>query len=309
MRVLIALVCWLCAVAPSLAAPARPRPVVLERSLVVEGQVRRFTVMAPDNRSGALPVLIVYHGGGQTAERARRYTRFDEWVVAEGFVAVYPHGLNNNWNDGRQSDDLAARAASEVDDVAFTEQLIDVLVAEGLADGRRVFLTGASNGGMMAMRAACALGPKVAGIAPVVANMPVDWKCKAAAMPALLIHGTDDDFMPYAGGQVAAGKTRRDLGAVLSADETVAVFEKINGCTGVKETKTLDEIGRDKTAVVIVAYECARGALTHIEVQGGGHTWPGAKTSVLADWLLGGTTEEVNATAEIWNFFKGLPER
>ena len=41
-------------------------------------------------------------------------------------------------------------------------------------------------------------------------------------------------------------------------------------------------------------------------IEGGGHTWPGARTGILADWLLGNTSDEVNATAEIWAFFKGL---
>ena len=278
-----------------------------ERALNVDDVRREFVLIVPDKTTGPWPLMIVYHGGGQRADRARRYTRFDEWAGRENYAVVYPQGVGNNWNDGRRSADIDSRAVA--DDVEFTSQLIEQLVHEGVADPSRVFLTGASNGGMMAMRAACELGHKIAGIAPVVANLPVDWECRAKRMPALFIHGTDDEFMPFEGGQVAAGKTRRDLGQVRSVDATIAVFKRMNGCTGVKDTKALDEIGRDKTAALITDYDCSGAALRQIEIQGGGHTWPGARDGVLTDWVLGNTSSEVSATAEIWNFFKALPGR
>jgi polyhydroxybutyrate depolymerase len=277
-----------------------------EAGLAVGGQARSYTLITPDNASGPFPLLIVYHGGGQTAARARRYTRFDEWAGREQFAVAYPQGVNNNWNDGRISDDLNARKA---DDVEFTLQLIEKLVSQGVADPSRVFLTGASNGGMMSMRAACELGARIAGIGVVVANMPVDWECRAKGMPAIFINGTDDTFMPYEGGQVAAGKMGRDLGQVRSVDETISIFQRMNSCGGVRATKSLDEVGRDKTAVVITDYECTGAALRQIEVQGGGHTWPGARDNILTDWVLGNTSAEVSATAEIWNFFKAQPAR
>jgi polyhydroxybutyrate depolymerase len=280
-----------------------------DRSLAIAGQARTYTLITPDKAAGPFPLLIVFHGGGQTAERSRRYTRFDEWAGREGFAAVYPQGISNSWNDGRVSDDRNVLAASGGDDVEFVLQLIETLAVEGVADRSRVFLVGASNGGMMAMRAACELGPRIAGIGVVVANLPVDWECAAKAMPAIFIHGTDDDFMPYGGGEVAPGKTRRYLGRVRSVDETIEAFQRLNGCAGVKETKTFDEVGRDKTAAVITDYACTGAPLRQIEIQGGGHTWPGARTNILADWLLGNTSEEVSATAEIWNFFKALPGR
>ena len=280
-----------------------------DRAIAVGGLARTYALITPDKAAGPFPLLIVYHGGGQTAERARRYTRFDEWAVREGFAAVYPEGIGRNWNDGRVSDDLSARAAAQGDDVEFTLQLIETLVQEGVADPSRVFLAGASNGGMMAMRAACELGPRIAGIGVVVANLPVDWSCNVKRMPAIFVHGTDDAFMPFDGGQIAAGKTRQNLGQVRSVDETIETFKRINGCEGVKDQKMLDEVGRDKTAAVVTDYECSGGALRQIEIQGGGHTWPGARTSIVADWVLGNTSDEVNATAEIWGFFKALPGR
>lgn len=276
------------------------------RSLAINGAPRQYTVITPERVTEPLPLLIVYHGGGQTAERARKYTRFDEYAEREKLIVVYPQGLDNNWNDGRSSADLIERAASATNDLEFTQQIIAQLVAERLVNPARVFLTGASNGGMMALYAGCNLSGRIAGIAPVVANLPVDWKCTASGLPALFIHGTEDAFMPYAGGKVAGRVQRKDLGTVLSVDATIAAFSGINDCHGIKETKRIDNVGFDKTVAVVNVYDCTRAPLKHFIVEGGGHTWPGARTGILADWVLGRTSEEFSATAEILGFFKSL---
>ena len=277
-----------------------------KRSLAINGTAREYTLLAPSRVTEPMPLLIVYHGGGQTAESARKYTRFDEYAEREKIVVVYPQGLGNNWNDGRNSADLMERPAASTNDLEFTTQIIAQLSSEGLVNPSHVYATGASNGGLMALYAGCMLRGRIAGIAPVVANLPVDWQCRASRLSALFIHGTQDTFMPYAGGKVATKYAQRDLGTVLSAEATIGVFKGINGCTGVKETKRLDNVGYDKTIAVVTVYDCARAPLKRFVVEGGGHTWPGARTRILADWLLGNTSEEFSATTEILAFFKSL---
>ncbi|MEQ1756483.1 MAG: PHB depolymerase family esterase [Micropepsaceae bacterium] len=277
-----------------------------DRSLAINGKPRQYTLVMPEHVSGPLPLLIVYHGGGQDAGRARKYTRFDEYAGREQIIVVYPQGLDNNWNDGRNSADLMERAAASTNDLEFTSQIIAQLAGERLVDPSHVYLTGASNGGIMALYAGCKLGGRIAGIAPVVANLPVDWKCGASGLPAMFIHGTEDAFMPYAGGKVAAKVQRKDLGTVLSADATIDAFSAINDCHGVKETRRIDNVGYDKTVAVVTLYDCTRAPLKHYVIEGGGHTWPGARTGILADWVLGKTSEEFSATTEILGFFKSL---
>jgi len=276
------------------------------RSLAINGVPREYTLIEPDHDNTPLPLLIVYHGGGQTAASARKYTRFDEYADREHVVVVYPQGLGNNWNDGRVTPDLMERAAAATNDLEFTSQIIGQLAGEGRVDPSRVFLTGASNGGMMAMYAGCKLSGHIRGIAPVVANLPTDWTCDADRMPALFIHGTDDAYMPFAGGRIARTIARKDLGTVRSADATIDVFKGMNGCNAVKETKRIDNVGYDKTVAVMTQYDCTRAPLTRYVIEGGGHTWPGARTGIIADLVLGNTSEEFSATTEILAFFKSL---
>ena len=281
-----------------------------ERAIEIGGSQRTYILVTPDRQSGPLPLLIVYHGGGDTPHRALGYTRFDKLAASGEAVVVFPKGLDNNWNDGRVTGDLRQRAASNTDDVAFSVAIIDVLAAEHVVDASRVFATGASNGGMMTLRVACDAAQRFAGIAPVVANQPADWQCNPSRpMPAMFFNGTEDEFMPFAGGRIAEHKTRKDLGRVEGVEDTIAEFRRINGCSGVKTTETRDEHEKDQTRAVVTDYDCSKAPLRQVVIEGGGHTWPGARTNLIADMILGRTTPEIDATKEIWDFFKSLPSR
>jgi len=92
------------------------------------------------------PTVIVLHGATATADRTARSSGFAEAAAAHGFVAVFPQGINRQWNDGREG-----RTAA-VDDVGFLNQLLDELVGRGIADPARIFIAGISNGGAILVR-------------------------------------------------------------------------------------------------------------------------------------------------------------
>ena len=128
-------------------------------------------------------------------------------------------------------------------------------------------------------------------------------------MPAMFFNGTEDEFMPFNGGRIAEHKTRKDLGRVESVEDTIAEFRRIDGCGGVKTTETRDVHEKDQTRAIVTDYECSKAPLRQVVIEGGGHTWPGARTNLIADMILGRTTPEIDATKEIWDFFKSLPSR
>ena len=72
----------------------------------------------------------------------------------ENFIVVYPEGLNKHWNDGRNARKFAEQDA-KTNDVAFVVALLDHLKKEfPKIDPKRVFTTGASNGGFISHRIA-----------------------------------------------------------------------------------------------------------------------------------------------------------
>src|SRR3990167_7281010 len=110
------------------------------------------------NRTSPAPLVIVLHGGGGTAERMVRLTNggLNRTADREGFLVVYPNGIDKHWNDGRGADETGWRPQGEtVADVGFGSALIEDRVQRQNADPPRVYVTGVSNGGQMAHRLAC----------------------------------------------------------------------------------------------------------------------------------------------------------
>jgi polyhydroxybutyrate depolymerase len=94
-----------------------------------------------------------------------------------------------------------------VDDVGFLRALVARFATEHGADRARVFATGISNGGQMALRLALEAPELVRGVAPVAASLPAErnMDCRPAGRPVsvLIMNGTADPMNPFGGGDVA----------------------------------------------------------------------------------------------------------
>jgi len=95
--------------------------------------------------------------------------------------------------------------ASESDDVGFVLAILDLVAESVRFDPDRVFVTGASNGGMMTFRLALEANDRFTAAAAVIANLPDPSECRPLVdpIPMLIMNGTDDPLMPYEGGYVA----------------------------------------------------------------------------------------------------------
>jgi polyhydroxybutyrate depolymerase len=287
----------------------RSRNTTEERTLTFGGLERSYRFERPAAKDGEpAPVVLVLHGGGGTARSMERVT-FGAWnqlAAREGFVVVYPQGLENHWNDGRGI--AGYRSHDEnVDDVGFLLAVVDALAKEFPVDTRRVYSLGISNGGMMSLRLACERPERVAAIGVVAAALSE--KLAAVCAPArpvsvLVLNGTDDPLVPYGGGEVGFG--RRRLGRVLSTPDTVKFWTEKNGCavapTVVAEP---DRDPDDRTTVRRETYSgCRESAeVVLVRIDGGGHTWPGG-APYLPEFVVGRVSRELDAAQVLWDFFR-----
>ncbi|HOD13924.1 MAG TPA: PHB depolymerase family esterase [Spirochaetota bacterium] len=275
------------------------------------GRTRECLVHVPSGApSGLRPLLFVLHGGSGTARGMIGLTgnRFNELADSAGFYAVYPSGLGKSWNDLR--DDASGYAHREgIDDTGFIAALIDRLAADYPVDANRVFATGISNGGFMCYRLACELSGKIRAVAAVAATNPVglNGRCRPQrGVSVMIINGTDDPIVPYNGGTVTLLGSSR--GRVVSTDDTVSGWVRIDGCPGKRESRDLPDLDpADRTRVHVDTYgPCAGGTRVVLyRVQGGGHTWPGGYQYLPAKFI-GRTSRDIDACNEIWNFFNGI---
>ncbi|MGJ3230864.1 MAG: alpha/beta hydrolase family esterase [Oceanicaulis sp.] len=274
-----------------------------------DGEERSFLISRPLGAAprAGVPVVIGLHGGGSgDAAMAASVQRFHLIDAGEPLLVVYPNGIGAEWNDGRGAA-FKRTGDPEADDVGFLSALIDHLIAREGADPARIYLAGASNGAMMTHRAGCELAGKLAALAPVIAPMPanVAMRCDPARpTPILMILGEDDPWVPFHGGEVTP--LGRPSGEVIPADETMALWAEANRCSP-RPVVSHDRgrPARDGTRIRRETYQRCAAATAMIVVEGGGHGWPGStRAGRAAQRLLGQTTRQLDATEEIWAFFR-----
>jgi polyhydroxybutyrate depolymerase len=278
-----------------------------ERTLRHAGSIRSYLVHVPPasrRRDSPAPVLIVLHGGGGRARQIMAFTHFNPIATREGFVALYPQGLDRSWNDGRE---FQGRDVNK-DDVGFLVAMLDDVERHGIRINRAaVAVAGISNGGFMGMRMACEAAGQIAGIAAVTATMAAEIgaRCRPERpVPILVINGTSDPMVPYEGGQVRL--FGRNRGAIWSTGRTVEFWAHANGCKSAPRSAALaDRDPSDGTVTIRHEYQSCRAPVTLLEVQGGGHTWPGA-SQYLPIALIGAVSRDFDASAEIAAFFKSV---
>jgi polyhydroxybutyrate depolymerase len=179
-----------------------------------------------------------------------------------------------------------------IDDVGFLSQFLDRIEADYPIDPARVFVTGVSNGAMMAYYFACQRADRVAAVGSVAGAMVLDSCHPSRPVSVIEVHGTADPEVPYLGGQAAI-----DTGSTFAYPSSQAVAQRWVAVDGCDPQATGSSAGPVMTAVWT---RCQAGsAVSLVSVAGGGHVWfaPG----------LGPSDGALDATMVIWRFFNSLP--
>ncbi len=291
--------------------PADADYVQTDHRLTVDGRERTYIVQAPRESEGKLPVLFVFHGGGgQGANMAAM--GFHRLVAKERFIAVYPDGWQNNWNDGRHAARIRAQI-EEVDDVAFVRAIVGELDKRHQIDRSRIFATGVSNGGIFSHYLAAKASDLFAGIAPIIGGLaePVTATFRPGhPISLLVIQGDADPLAPIGGGPIA----RSDRGGrVISTEEMLSKYLAHNGITGAPTIEQLpDRDPNDGTTTEVRRWPPGREGVRveYMLVKGGGHTVPGRRLGVGSRaGLTGRTSRDFDAVQAVWDFFKSCPPR
>ena len=267
--------------------PAPSAPLCGAASWTAQVADRAVLVRQPPTDAPA-PIVIAIHGYKGTPEGLELYSELSSLDGAEAAIVAYPSGtpldLGFGWNSG------AARFATvDNDDVAIISQTVDRLAGLPCADPGRVYLVGESNGGGMALRAACdsRLTGRISGV--VLVNAAVDDGVMAtcsesgSSVSVLVAAGLLDRGVAYDGSRqpfLAAGAW------------FAAVAQTLSGCSSV-----LAEAQQVEHVAMIEAADCAKCAVLYA-VDDGPHTWPGSFEGI--NGSTPGSFELTNLLGEIF---------
>ena len=265
--------------------------------IIVDGLQRSYIIYKPTvANSKGLPLMIVLHGGLGNAGYMQRTSGMDEVAESGRFLVAYPNGIKlrfgiknrRTWNGGSC---CGWAAKQNVDDVHFIEKMIEDIQSKYAIDKRRIYVTGMSNGAMMAYRLACEIPDQIAAIVPVSGTLAVD-NCGAAKDVAIMhIHGTEDENVPIDGGigTMSVAKVSH-----RSVSETIKLMTQPRRCQA-------PEVQTEKGEIQMSTYSCTNGApVVLVLIKGGGHVWPGGYGERNKD----STSHNFSASKRAWEFSK-----
>ena len=271
------------------------------------GRQRSYIVHVPTGASGALPVLLAFHGGGGNAKGFQAYAELDAVADREHFLVVYPNGTGPfpnrllTWNAGDNCCGYALR--NNVNDVGFVMTLLNDLEDRTPIDRRRVYATGHSNGGIFSHRLGAERAGIIAAIAPVAGTLDLKTLAPARPMPVLEIHSVDDPRALYNGGlgPPFPGTTSRVLHQPVKAalDRWIVA----NGCSAQVDSVTDRKSNSGETVELMHWSKCRDGVeVQHWRLTGSGHGWPGKTPTPVGEGLIGPQAKLISAAEEVWKF-------
>lgn len=240
-----------------------------------DGYYRCWYVHVPENLEGPVPLLVDMHGFGGTAEQQRNLTGFDRLADDEGFVVVWPQGMNSSWNAGPLC--CGHSVADDVDDVGFLRKMIARVSSQQAIDQGRIYVTGLSNGSAMSQRFANEASDLVAATASLALYLLVPKSESYSPVPVLEIHGTKDSVVNWDA-----------KGAFPGAMKNLETWATLNQCRGEPV-----ESWREGPHYALTYEDCQQGTeVTLVTIHEGGHV------------IYPNMGSRINTPAMAWDFMK-----
>ncbi|MDB4969128.1 MAG: hypothetical protein JWN44_4817 [Myxococcales bacterium] len=218
------------------------------------------------------PLVVVLHCYGCAPQQLPPQLGIDALAKKYGFVVAVPAGRVDSagrpfWNATPACCDFEG---AKPDDVGYVLGVIDELVKKRIADPKRVYLVGFSNGGFLAYRLACEHADKIAAIVSMGGGAPESC-APSSALSVLDVHGQADEVVPVGGRALGRGFPRR--GGFPPADAALARFAAADQCSRADGADDAKRGGDDAKRGIDKgrrAWRCPRNAV-ELWMMPGGH--------------------------------------
>ena len=260
-------------------------------SIRVDGIDRSFWYKSPASKLKDPSLVFILHGSGGSGEQMlKRAPELMEIADQENFIAVYPSGYLNYWNECRKAANSKANQMN-INEEDFFKGMIRYFHQQYNINRRKVFVVGTSGGGHMAYKLALTMPDQIQAITAIIANLPdtnnLDCPEMRKPMNVMIVNGTKDNTNPYDGGEVILGSG--NFGFVRSTDRTFAYWSQLAGYTESPKMRVLpDNDPNDGKTIEEYVFSGRNKKVILLKVIGGKHDYPG----------------DINVHLEAWKFFK-----
>jgi polyhydroxybutyrate depolymerase len=306
-----------------------PHPVLASESgsyvftLTFDGRQRDYRLHVPPAAASGkpLPLVLNLHGATQNAQLEEITSDMDPNADMNGYLVAYPDGTRISkvltpdpvaknaqygWNAGMC---CGLPVTKHINDVGFLLKVISDVAAKTPVDLRRVYMTGISNGGMMAYAMAAEASGHVAAISSISGQVEIPVIHPTRSVPTMEFHSVDDPIAKF------DGTPSKDPLLRLSVMEGIDQWVKADRCdkkpvTGTEIVGAVGSISAGETATPISYTHCRSGAEVALwRFTGSGHVWPGSPLNMgpMKNWILAGVGRGiiiVNADETMWQFFE-----
>jgi len=281
-------------------------------------------VHAPKTLQSDAAAVVLLHGGTQSMRKmfqaeAASGRAWRDLADRDGVLLIIPNGVNpdtgdakgdrQNWNDFRKP---GSPRNTDADDVGFITSLVDKMIEDYQLDPKQIFVTGASNGGMMTYRLLIDKPEVFAAGAAFIANFPEgnmsSLRQPSRPTPIMIMNGTEDPLIPYDGGDVGP-----NLVSIMSTAETVDWWVKANNAAPTSSAPyNFPDVNTEDDCTISLVEHAPQGensAPVHLyTMHGGGHIVPSQKYIMrgnrITERLIGQQCYDVEGAEVAWEFFQ-----
>ncbi|MEP6924251.1 MAG: dienelactone hydrolase family protein [Pyrinomonadaceae bacterium] len=167
-----------------------------------------YDLLLPENVKTPAPLLIAVHGYGGNKRQMMREARS---LAPENFVVAALQGFHQHWRESTAEKGMMPKVGfawltnyKSEESVAVhhrvVSDLIQHLIAEGVADQRQIFLLGFSQSCALNFRFAFSNPELLSGVVGISGGIPGDWETSELYQklnaPVLYVYGDADEFYP-----------------------------------------------------------------------------------------------------------------
>ncbi len=246
-------------------------------TLTFDGLERDYRLHVPPAAASGqpLPLVLNLHGATQNSQLEEITSDMDPNADINGYLVAYPDGTRISkvltpdpvaknaqygWNAGMC---CGLPVTKHINDVGFLLKVISDIAARTPVDLRRVYMTGISNGGMMAYAMAAEASGHFAAVSSVSGQVEIPVIHPTRSVPTMEFHSVDDPIAKF------DGTPNKNPQLRLSVMEGIDQWVKADGCdkkpvTGPDIVGAAGSISAGEMATLVTYTHCRSGARSRI---------------------------------------------